>query len=132
VRGSFKDLGRVRCENVALELMEIAYLQQSVTCFPEDDVQPTSGNVDARWIRALASCYGFSADCGPTARNGADLLKVKDRRNGLAHGNYTFADCGKDFATLEVKGIAESTISYLADVVNNVSQFLANREFSIE
>ncbi|MFO7566275.1 MAG: MAE_28990/MAE_18760 family HEPN-like nuclease [Enhygromyxa sp.] len=131
IRGSFKDYQQQRREEIALVLLELAYRQDSITCFPNADIKPTSGNVDARWLRSLAECYGFSVICGPLARNGADLLTVKSRRNGLAHGNFTFADCGKEYTVDDIRDIAESTINFLKDIVSNVSTFLAHREFSV-
>jgi hypothetical protein len=86
-----------------------------------------SGNVDARRIRALAECYGFSSR---TDRErtwlGADLLTIKNRRNALAHGFQSYEDIGRDYPARELVAIARRSMAYMVEMLNNISAYLEN------
>src|SRR5581483_2430769 len=57
---------------------------------------PIAGNLDAAKVRELARRYGFSHQTTKKTQGGAVLLKVKTERNNLAHGQKSFAECGRD------------------------------------
>lgn len=84
-----------------------------------------SGNVDARRIRGLAECYGFSSD---TAQEqtwlGADLLTIKSQRNALAHGFQSYEDIGRDYPARELLAISRRSIAYMAEMLRNISNYL--------
>jgi len=71
-------------------------------CFEPEKL--LSGSLDARKIKEFANQYGFSTAIMPINFDGQlthissdNLLTVKNQRNDLAHGVYSFAACGKDF-----------------------------------
>ena len=59
-----------------------------------------SGNLDARKIRGIATKYGFNQ----TSMNAENLATIKNKRNHLAHGNYSFSDIGKDYSSGDLQG----------------------------
>jgi len=76
-------------------------------CFDKEKI--FSGNVDAKEVRKIAKQYGFSHAIMPASFDGqltninrVHLLSVKSRRNDLAHGIYSFIDCGKEFSTSDL------------------------------
>ncbi|MDP3914421.1 MAG: MAE_28990/MAE_18760 family HEPN-like nuclease [Bacteroidota bacterium] len=83
-----------------------------------------SGNLDANEIRGLAEKIGFLKS--PDGRN---LVKIKDKRNRLAHGEHTFYDVGKDFTIKEIDTLKVEVFEYLDDVVSKVELFIENRSY---
>ena len=51
-----------------------------------------SGNIDAQAIRDLAKQFGYTE-----STNGRHLQIVKEKRNKLAHGEFTFSEIGKEY-----------------------------------
>jgi len=65
-------------------------------CFDSEKI--ISGNLDAKKIRDFATNYGFSYKTDvEITKNGKELFTVKNNRNNLAHGVFSFCDCGKDY-----------------------------------
>lgn len=89
-----------------------------------------SGNVDAKKIREIAKKYGFSTRTN-TARtkSGEKLLTVKRRRNDLAHGVYSFQECGKDYTIQDMVEIKNEVTTYLEQILNNIENYIDNNEF---
>lgn len=117
----------------ASEVNHIAYdiINQ---CFDKEKV--FSGNVDAKEVRKIARKYGFSTVVMPVDLNGQlthvnsdHLLKVKNQRNDLAHGIYSFEDCGGGVATSDLITIKNHVIAYLRQILNNIEKYIANKEY---
>lgn len=89
-----------------------------------------NGNVDGRVIKEVAKIYGFSADArGKTAKNGTTLVKVKTKRNELAHGKISFSDCGRDISIDELNQIQKEVIAYLEKILNNIEDYIENKSY---
>lgn len=86
-----------------------------------------SGNIDANKIRTLAEEIGF--DKTENERNGRNLVTIKNKRNGLAHGNNTFYDVGRDYTVNDVSKFKEETFNYLSDVISNIELFIHERRY---
>lgn len=97
-------------------------------CFSADSL--FSGNVDAKKIKEIAKKYGFSTRTD-TARtkSGAKLLTVKTRRNDLAHGIYSFQECGKDYTIQDMVDIRDEVTTYLKQILDNIESYINNKEF---
>jgi hypothetical protein len=87
-----------------------------------------SGNLDARKIRNIASEYGFIE---PTV-NGENLLVIKNKRNHLAHGEFSFSDIGKDYTVSELVCFKDQTFEFLGEVLKNVDLFISSKGYSNE
>jgi MAE_28990/MAE_18760-like HEPN len=89
-----------------------------------------SGNIDGRKIKSTAVEYGFShlTDYTKTA-NGRDLLTVKTNRNDLAHGFKSFTEVGRDKTADELLEIKNKVIRYLKQIIQNVEDYLNNKEY---
>lgn len=84
-----------------------------------------SGNVDAKTIRELGECYGFS--CETTKRvthDGGDLLTIKRNRNDLGHGRKTFEEVGRDYTSSQLLLLARRSTKYMGEVLKNISVYL--------
>lgn len=89
-----------------------------------------SGNVDARFIRELGDCYGFS--CQTTKERtwgGTDLVTVKSKRNDLAHGTLTFEDVGRDYPSAELMALTRRSIWFMSEILSNISNYLNNKDY---
>lgn len=56
--------------------------------------------------------------------NGEDLLTIKNKRNHLAHGNFSFAEIGKDYTTGDLNAFSKSTYLFLLDVIDQYQRFI--------
>lgn len=84
-----------------------------------------AGNVDARYIRELGACYGFSCDTlTEKTWGGADLVTIKTNRNDLAHGEKTFEEVGRDYPSRELLALSRRSMSFMGQILENVRAHL--------
>lgn len=89
-----------------------------------------SGTVDAKAIRALAECYGFSSQTDKeTTYNGSDLLVVKRNRNDLAHGLKTFEEVGRDYTSTDLLLLSRRSMRYMDGILGNVAGYLDAKDY---
>lgn len=87
------------------------------------------GNLDARRIRELAAEYGLSLVLPDEAKGGEKLRVVKEKRNGLAHGELMFTECGRDYDLSQLKDIFSETTFFLNGVINSLQTYLNGKQF---
>jgi len=81
--------------------------------------------VDAKAIRELGECYGFS--CATNAkftRDGSDLLTIKRNRNDLAHGRKSFEVVGRDYTLQDLLLLTRRSMRYMDGVLSNIGNYL--------
>lgn len=78
-----------------------------------------SGNIDAQSIRDIAKQFGYAE-----TSNGRDLLTIKEKRNKLAHGEFTFSEIGKEYTVGDLIKLKTDTVGYIEDVLKNVENFI--------
>jgi hypothetical protein len=89
-----------------------------------------SGTVDARIIRELAECYGFSDQTDKAlTRDGSDLITIKRNRNDLAHGRKTFEEIGRDYTSVDLLLLSRRAMRYMDGILNNVAFYLDNENY---
>jgi len=89
-----------------------------------------SGNINADKIRDMARICGFESRVNPQQEKaGADLEEVKEKRNHLAHGRVTFAECGKDYSVPQMIKFKDNAILYIEGVLTNIDQHIKQRKF---
>lgn len=86
-----------------------------------------SGNIDAQKIRKIADQIGWEI-----SSDGRELQTIKDKRNHLAHGEYTFVEIGKNLTINELKEIKDKTFIYLEDVLTKVKGFIDEKKYLIK
>ena len=84
-----------------------------------------SGNLDARKIRVIATKYGFNQ----TSMNAENLVTIKNKRNYLAHGDYSFSEIGKDYSSGDLQDFKNETITFLNDVIIQIKLFLREENY---
>ncbi|OQX05810.1 MAG: hypothetical protein BWK80_51675, partial [Desulfobacteraceae bacterium IS3] len=85
-----------------------------------------SGNLDAKKIRELADRFGFDAP-----RDGRSLVTIKDKRNHLAHGDYTFSEIGRDYTVKDLDNFKTETFAFLSDAINKIEAFIVNKRYAV-
>ena len=88
-----------------------------------------SGNVDGRKIKDFATKLGFSEKSHPSLKNGVKLHEVKTQRNKLAHGEISFAKCGRDYSIEDLNKTKNQVIGYLRRILSNIKKFIDNEDF---
>lgn len=95
-----------------------------------DKEQMFSGNIDSRLIRELSNDYGFiSATTYSQTKNGESLLTIKNKRNDLAHGTFSFVEVGKEYSLQDIEKMKNETVFYLTEIINNIENYLNNQEY---
>jgi hypothetical protein len=98
------------------------------------------GNWDDGTIEAVASRLGcrlvVSADTysgikRPFMDELGPLGLVKKRRNLLAHGSISFAECGENLTASELRDLTTRTASYLREVVAAFQTYIDGHEYLI-
>lgn len=89
-----------------------------------------AGNVDAKKIKEIAKKYGFSYFTDPIiTRNGAYLLLIKNARNSLAHGEYSFLEKGRDTSIDDLTNFKNETINYLNKILDNIATYIETKQY---
>jgi MAE_28990/MAE_18760-like HEPN len=89
-----------------------------------------SGNVHAGTISDLAKRFGFSSKTKPrVTNNGKALETIKDKRNDLAHGVFSFQEVGKDYTETELVKMKDQVIAYLSQILDNIETYINNKDY---
>lgn len=91
----------------------------------ETNSNDISGNLDARKIRQLFSLYGL-----PEITMGCDsMVKVKNKRNSLAHGNETFAQVGSNFTIDDLYKMKIEITNFLEHLLTETETYLNSKMY---
>lgn len=124
--GSLKE-GNFRQDTLRKQVLDIAeFIVKKETISLSKDNLDFSGNLDARKIRELAYSFGFDAPA-----KGQSLVTIKNKRNHLAHGDFTFSDIGKDFTVGELNDFKTEIFDYLSDVINKIEDFIIQKKYTV-
>lgn len=102
----------------ALEIINLI-LQREKLCLYDEDAK-ISRNLDAKEIRAICKKHGIEFTSAPESYGGRVLEDVKNKRNHLAHGVISFADCGRDYSMDKLEGIKDQAILYLEGLLDGM------------
>ena len=109
---------RVKVENIAESIAKAELLLFNEECVT------ISGNIDAKEIRKIAKQIGYAE---PT--DGAGLVIIKNKRNHLAHGEFTFSEIGKDYSINDIMIFKNEACTFLNNVIANIETFLNNSHY---
>jgi len=118
-----QEIKNIRQEDIfalSKKILENELLQFKAECIN------ISGNIDAKKIRDIAKQFGYQE-----SKNGSDLLTIKEKRNKLAHGEFTFSEIGKDYTVRELIDFKNNTKNYLDDVLFNIEQYINNEGYKV-
>ena len=78
-----------------------------------------SGNIDQQRIREIAKKFGYLEP-----KDGRGLQTIKDKRNQLAHVEFTFSDIGKNFTSNDLIDYKSEVVTFIENVLNNVETYI--------
>ena len=93
----------------------------------ETNSSDMSGNLDARKIRNLFNLYGLP----PITQGCNSMLKVKNKRNSLAHGNETFAQVGSNFTIDDLYKMKIEITSFIQHLLDETEIYLNAKGYKI-
>ncbi len=85
-----------------------------------------SGNLDARKIKEVFNQYGIYINFDDEEKS---MLKVKNNRNSLSHGDKSFTNCSRDITVEEAGKIKDCVFDYLDNVYAQVEKYLNEEEY---
>ncbi len=88
-----------------------------------------SGNLDAEKIRIICSNHGISCTDNRSCYGGAVLKDVKNKRNNLAHGTISFAECGRDYSPDELQKIKNETQIFLEAILDCMKKYYEEKMY---
>ena len=107
------------------KILQIAknILENEILSFEKDCIN-ISGNIDAQKIRNILKQFG-----GHEISNGRDLKTIKDKRNNLAHGEFTFSEIGKDYTVQDLIDYKDETKNYLSNVLEEIQDYIDSQKY---
>lgn len=89
-----------------------------------------SGNIDHQEVCKQAKIYGFKteSDYGET-KHGVSLKLIKDKRNDLAHGNFSFSEIGKSYSVEQINEFSKEVFNYLDSITTHISNALIQKDY---
>jgi hypothetical protein len=118
---------RVNPDKFVLKINDIATDIVKHT-FKKDEL--FSGNVDSKKIRKLSEQYGFNSDTDyDKTKHGYHLVSIKDKRNDLAHGVFSFTEVGKEYTIQDLEEMKDKTLNYISEILDNIECFLLKKEY---
>ena len=122
IRQESKGLNDERSQEKIMQIAK-SILDNEILSFERDCIN-ISGNIDAQKIREIIKQFG-----GTEISNGRDLKIIKDRRNNLAHGEFTFSDIGKDYTVGDLIAYKNETKNYLSNVLDEIQDYIDNQKY---
>lgn len=98
-------------------------LNRSIISFEKESIN-ISGNIDAQEIRNILKQLG-----GTEISDGRNLKIIKDKRNNLAHGEFTFSEIGRNYTIRDLIKYKEETTNYLLSVLKEIESFITNKMY---
>lgn len=115
-------------ENIFIAINQLA---TEIIDIKFDSTKVISGNIDGRKIKEFSTKHGFSDRTHRNANNGNKLHQVKTQRNNLAHGNISFAECGRNYGIGQLRDTKKEVILFLRNILRNIKKYLDERHYAI-
>lgn len=84
-----------------------------------------SGSLDSREIRKLFGRIGLDL----TDLTCVEMVKVRDCRNKLAHGEKSFQECCRDFTIQYIEASKNNTLTYLENLIDKVDIYIQTKSY---
>lgn len=85
-----------------------------------------SGNLDARFLNDLLKKYGINP---LTCNNRKDLLRIKNKRNKLAHGEESFINSCRGFLVRDLIKFQKAVHDTMMQLITNTKAYLENKSY---
>lgn len=98
-------------------------LEDGLLRFKSDCIN-ISGNIDAQEIRNILKQVG-----GHEIKDGRYLKAIKDKRNNLAHGEFSFSEIGKDCTVNDLIVYKDDAKEYLSKVLDEIESYISCQRY---
>ncbi|MDI9313011.1 MAG: MAE_28990/MAE_18760 family HEPN-like nuclease [Limnohabitans sp.] len=90
-----------------------------------------SGNLDYRSIEKIIKDYGYFGKITTIDKKklAKALLKIKNERNGLAHGNKSFRQSAEIITIQDLTEFKDLVICYLRDITKNITKYIDKKTY---
>ena len=83
-----------------------------------------AGNIDSKAIKGIYNSFGYKI------KKESELINlIKDKRCALAHGEISFQECGKGYATSDLLRYKKEVFHYLGQLFVHTSNLLKNKTY---
>lgn len=89
------------------------------------------GNIGAQVARDVCHKHGCSLSIHKRAKGGCELDTVKEQRNGLAHGDLTFVECGREYDVSDIERISKECFLFLKGFIRSFERFVAKKHYRL-
>jgi hypothetical protein len=117
----------VNYRQAASELVEEIVQKRIVQLSAEE--LPGAGSLDAARIRDVCRRHDLELKVHKNAKGGSSLVTVKSQRNALAHGDKSFAECGRDVTLKDLQQTAKETEIYVRGFLRSLERFIAKKRY---
>lgn len=87
-----------------------------------------AGNIGAKEIVETFLLYGISTKPIESKKKNK-LHLIKNRRNQLAHGHVSFANCGREFTIQELEEIKTQTVVFMRFILKHIKKELSSKYY---
>lgn len=113
-----RNISNEKIMSIALSILENGLLTFERNCIN------ISGNIDAQKIREILRQIG-----GTEIKDGRRLEAIKNKRNNLAHGEFSFSEIGKDYTVNDLISYKNDTKDYLSKVLDEIELYIDNQKY---
>lgn len=109
------------CTEISKDIIKLSFKKENIS----------KGNINRDIISSLATVYGFNINNSnyQETAHGGTLNTIKEKRNDLAHGIFSFAEIGKEYSTPDLQILKDQTIKYLSFVVTEIETYLTHKMY---
>jgi len=107
----------------------ISAIMQNDSLIMDRKATDISGNLDAEKIRQICKQHGITYNIDERCKGGAVLEDVKNKRNDLAHGVMSFAECGRYYAIDDLEIIKNETMIFLDGILQGMNTYYSNQTY---
>lgn len=118
IRQEGKNVNVDRIMSIASSVLEDRLLRFKSDCIN------ISGNIDAQEIRNILKQVG-----GNEIKDGRYLKAIKDKRNNLAHGEFSFSEIGKDCTVNDLIVYKDDAKEYLSKVLDEIESYISSQKY---
>ena len=118
IRQEGKNVNVDRIMSIASSVLEDRLLRFKSDCIN------ISGNIDAQEIRNILKQVG-----GNEIKDGRYLKAIKDKRNNLAHGEFSFSEIGKDCTVNDLIVYKDDAKEYLSKVLDEIESYINSQKY---
>lgn len=114
------------------EAIDTALTNEGLESFDREEIRKSyAGNVDGRVIRDLADQFSINLPTRQSARGGNNLRTVKQHRNDLGHGIFSFSEVGRNYTAGDLRDISIRVRRFLSDAILAFEAYMGTRGYSL-